>query len=95
MDVKALLAKCISLLFREGQSGENDLSKQLVLDVITTLKINSNDISGTDSTVNELKNVVLNMISKEHPTPYNDLIQHIRIACSSDVVLFKTIFLSS
>lgn len=91
MDVKALLAKCISLLFREGQSGENDLSKQLVLDVITTLKINSNDISGTDSTVNELKNVVLNMISKEHPTPYNDLIQHIRIACSSDVVLFESI----
>lgn len=91
MDVKALLAKCISLLFREGQSGENDLSKQLVLDVITTLKINSNDISGTDSTVNELKNVVLNMVSKEHPTPYNDLIQHIRIACSSDVVLFESI----
>lgn len=91
MDVKALLAKCISLLFREGQSGENDLSKQLVLDVITTLKINSNDISGTDSTVNELKNVVLNMISKEHPTPYNDLIQHIRIVCSSDVVLFESI----
>ena len=91
MDVKALLAKCISLLFREGQSGENDLSKQLVLDVITTLKINSNDISGTDSTVNELKNVVLNMVSKEHPTPYNDLIQHIRIACSQDVVLFESI----
>jgi dnaB helicase len=91
MDVKALLAKCISLLFREGQSGENDLSKQLVLDVITTLKINSNDISGTDSTVNELKNVVLNMVSKEHTTPYNDLIQHIRIACSSDVVLFESI----
>lgn len=91
MDVKALLAKCISLLFREGQSGENDLSKQLVLDVITTLKINSNDISGTDSTVNELKNVVLNIVSKEHPTPYNDLIQHIRIACSSDVVLFESI----
>ena len=91
MDVKALLAKCISLLFREGQSGENDLSKQLVLDVITTLKINLNDISGTDSTVNELKNVVLNMVSKEHPTPYNDLIQHIRIACSSDVVLFESI----
>lgn len=91
MDVKALLAKCISLLFREGQSGENDLSKQLVLDVITTLKINSNDISGTDSTVNELKNIVLNMVSKEHPTPYNDLIQHIRIACSSDVVLFESI----
>lgn len=91
MDVKALLAKCISLLFREGQSGENDLSKQLVLDVITTLKINSNDISGTDSTVNELKNVVLNMVSKEHPTPYNDLIQHIRIACSSDFVLFESI----
>jgi|GEM_PF-5271832 dnaB helicase len=91
MDVKALLAKCISLLFREGQSGENDLSKQLVLDVITTLKINSNDISGTDSTVNELKNVVLNMVSKEHPTPYNDLNQHIRIACSSDVVLFESI----
>lgn len=91
MDVKALLAKCISLLFREGQSGENDLSKQLVLDVITTLKINSNDVSGTDSTVNELKNVVLNMVSKEHPTPYNDLIQHIRIACSSDVVLFESI----
>lgn len=91
MDVKALLAKCISLLFREGQSGENDLSKQLVLDVITTLKINPNDISGTDSTVNELKNVVLNMVSKEHPTPYNDLIQHIRIACSSDVVLFESI----
>lgn len=91
MDVKALLAKCISLLFREGQSGENDLSKQLVLDVITTLKINSNDISGTDSIVNELKNVVLNMVSKEHPTPYNDLIQHIRIACSSDVVLFESI----
>ena len=91
MDVKALLAKCISLLFREGQSGENDLSKQLVLDVITTLKINSNDISGADSTVNELKNVVLNMVSKEHPTPYNDLIQHIRIACSSDVVLFESI----
>lgn len=55
MDVKALLAKCISLLFREGQSGESELSKQLVSDVITTLKINNNDISGTDLSLNELK----------------------------------------
>lgn len=91
MDVKALLAKCISLLFREGQSGESELSKQLVSDVITTLKINNNDISGTDSSLNELKNVVSTMISKETPTPYNDLIQHIRIACGLDTTLFESI----
>ena len=78
MNIKALLAKCISLLYRESQLEEESDSSKLVNDIISSLKINNRDISGTDSTLNDLKDLVLDMVSRENPIPYNDLIQHLK-----------------
>ena len=82
MNIKALLAKCISLLYRESQLEEESDSSKLVNDIISSLKINNRDISGTDSTLNDLKDLVLDMVSRENPIPYNDLIQHLKIICA-------------
>lgn len=92
MDIKALLAKCISLLYRESQtSDDSSESKKLVSDLLHTIRLNNNDTSGVDNILNELKNVLLGMIDRETAIPYNDLIQHIKIACGYDNVLFESI----
>ena len=91
MNIKALLAKCISLLYRESQLEEESDSSKLVNDIISSLKINNRDISGTDSTLNDLKDLVLDMVSRENPIPYNDLIQHLKIICAQDTTLFESI----
>lgn len=90
MDVKVLLAKCISLLYREAEVDEHNNSSGLVMEVIQSLKINT-DISGTDGDINELKNISINMMGRESPIPYQDLIQHIKIACGNNTNLFESI----
>lgn len=91
MNIKALLAKCVSLLYRESQLEEESDSSKLVNDIISSLKINNRDISGTDSTLNDLKDLVMDMVSRENPIPYNDLIQHLKIICGQDTTLFESI----
>lgn len=91
MDIKVIIAKCISLLFREQQMDEEQTSEKLINDIIETLKINGRDISGVNSSLNELKNLILSMMNRETPMPYNELIQHLKIACSDDSNLFESI----
>ena len=91
MDVKALLAKAISLLYRESQLDEDNYSQSMINDIINGLKINGADLSGTDNTLNELKNVIINMMDRSVPLPIHDLLQHVKIACGQDNVLFEAI----
>ena len=63
----------------------------MINDIINGLKINGADLSGTDNTLNELKNVIINMMDRSVPLPIHDLLQHVKIACGQDNVLFEAI----
>lgn len=84
MDTKTLFAKSISLLYRESQIEDNNNSKDLVSEVIGTLKINGNDISGTDNHLNEIKDIIVDMTEREVGQPYNELMQHLKLACGQN-----------
>ena len=95
MNVKTLLAKSITLLYRESQIPQHDLepSKKLVTECLKTFKVTgtASGFNEEDDKIEELKSIVSALVERSEAMPYIELIQQTKIACGDDTVLFESI----
>ena len=95
MNVKTLMAKAITLLYRETQIENHDSSssKRLINEIFKTLKVNTSQSGLNDevSVTDDLKDIVVSLSERTTPVSYTELIQQVKIACADDTVLFESI----
>ena len=95
LDPKLLLARSITLLYRESLlDNHNDSSVEMVRNVLKDIHTSDNGIglSEDKKIISGLKNTVLNLCDnyKEAFDP-RDLVQQVTIACESDTKLLEAI----
>lgn len=93
MNIKVLFSKIIALLFRESQINEDGTSTKLVEDIVQSVKINQTDVSGTSTELNDVKNLIMDMVSRatENPMTYQNINQQLKIILSADQNWFEAI----
>ena len=79
MNVKTLMAKAITLLYRETQIENHDSSssKRLINEIFKTLKVNTSQSGLNDevSVTDDLKDIVVSLSERTTPVSYTELIQ--------------------
>ena len=93
MDPRLVLVQCISLTYREAQlPNKNSDSKELVREVLSTLRIPESAIDGdrTRESIVGLRGTLLYMLDNPSTEPYDreHLLQRIRINLSGDAEMF-------
>lgn len=92
MNIKAVMAKCLSLICRESEINEDGNSKDLIAEVMASLKTNGQDISGVVPMWNELKDLILrNAETAEMGVSKTSILQEVKLICANDVNLYESI----
>lgn len=94
MDVKSLLAKSITLLYRESQlADKSDNSSDLIRTVLENIKVSdiSIGLSFEKDTIIAIKSIVLEMCNNtiDHEYDKNDLLQTLQISTREDEKYFE------
>lgn len=91
MNLKIILTKCICLLYREAQIDQYGQSDVMIKSILKTIRLKEKDITGTESVLKSLKEVVESIMAREDMMPKREILQAAQIACSTDTALFESI----
>lgn len=93
MDDKLVLTKCLFLLYRERQIGDDDLSLDLVKDCLETIKSTDNAVSFSRDrdVVQGLKTLVNRLVTTSVETDRETLLEEVTIICADEDKLYDLI----
>lgn len=95
MDSKLLMVKCITLAYLETLLGQNNNSKDLILEVTNTIKIpeSSIDVDTGREIIVSLRGIVLWILEQcaDAPCDKTQLLQRLRVSTKDDTYLYNAI----
>lgn len=95
MDYKLLLVKCVTLLYRESEVSNTEISTSLALSIVDSIKLpeNSLDVHTSREILAGLRDTVYWMINKSKERDYekNELLQRVRINTKDDIYLYNAV----